>query len=175
MVVAPVTRRVETTGPDARTALARSRLLGPVATRGNGQPLRHHDGAKILAGNRAGGEEASILIGIFGPAIDGTGSQQCREAIACGAAARPGPAVCRIAILGQFRRIEAQQADPHIAQTEAVAIADPRLPRYRRRGLIEQRGEQPGAGQNDDCQDGTARTAEERKAIQLPTPDFTDR
>ncbi len=175
MVIPPVPGCIKTAGPDAGATLASGRLLGPVPTGGNGQPLRHHDGTEVAAAGGAGGQEAPVLVRILGPTLHGAAGQQCCHPIARRAPAGPGPAIRPITILGQFRRVEAEQTDARLAQPETVAVAGARLTGNRWQGLIKHRREQRGGGQNDNCQHGSAPTAKERKTIQLPTPDFTAR
>jgi hypothetical protein len=175
MVIAPIAGCIKSARPDTGAALASPGFLGPVAARGNGQSLCHHDATQVTAIHNAGGQQAIILIGVLGTALHGANGQQFGEPVACDTPAGPGPTIRPVTLLSQLRSVQSKQADTRIAQPEAVAVAGARPAGYRGRRLIQQRSEQPCRGQNDNCQHGAARAAKERKAMQLPPPDFTAR
>lgn len=175
MIVAPIARSVEAAGPDAQTCLPGGGLLCPVGPRGYGQAFSHHGCAEVAPLNRAGGEDAAILIGAVGPAIDRAGRKQRGHTIARGPAAGPWGAVGRVALLGQFGSIKAEQADAGFPETEAVAVACPSLPRDWRQGLIESGGEQCCSGQNHDGEQGAGLSPEKRIATEMSSQDFTTR
>jgi hypothetical protein len=175
MVVAPVARRIKIAGPDAQPVGAGSRLLGAVAARIDGQSFGHHDAAKVSAGNRAGGEQAIILVHALGTAIGRASGQQFRQPAPRGLAAGPGSAIGVGAILLQFGRIEAEQANTVLVETKAVAIAGARLPRDGRRRLIQRGGDQGQNGQNGDRQQRATGAAKDGAGRTMSTQDFTAR
>lgn len=126
MIVTPAARGLEVSGPDAQTPLASCSLLAVVAVSRHGQPLGNHGGAKIATSHAAGGQQPSILIDIFGVTVRRTASQQRRHAITGCLAAGPATAVRIPAVLRQLGRIEAQEANAILAETETVTIADAR-------------------------------------------------
>lgn len=175
MVFAPIARRFEIARPDAQPIPTGGRFLDPVASRGDSQALGHHGAAKVAAGHNAGRQQPVILIGILRAAIGGAGGQQLRHAITRRPAARPGLAVGAGALLRQFGRIQAQQADALVAQAKAVAITDAPLPPDRRWRLIEGRGKHSQRRQNGDGQQRPTGRAKDGVVFGLSTQDFTAR
>ena len=175
MVVAPVTRRIEVTGPDALTIATGGSLLGPVSPGGNREPLGHHDRTKVAAGNEAGGQQAIVLVHIFGTAIGRTGSKQLCHPVARHLATAPGSAIGRRAVLCQLGRIETQQPDAVFGQTETVAIAGAAEPGDRRRRLIEGSRNHGSQGKHPYSQEHPDGTAKEWVAMAESAQDFTTR
>ena len=175
MVVAPGAGRVEVAGPDAEASIAGGGFLGPVAAHGNGKALGDHGGAEIAAINAAGGKKATILIGVFGATIGGAGGQELGHAVAGRAAAGPGFPAIGSAVLRQFRRVEAEQANAIIAQAKAVAIAGAGEAGNWRRRAIQSGSDQRQHGQNRYGQEGSARAAKDGIASASWLQDFTAR
>jgi hypothetical protein len=90
MIVTPTARRFKIADPDAETITASGSLLLPVSPGGDRQTFSDHRGAEVTASDQAGGEQAVVLIDIFGPAVSRAGGQQLRHTIACQPAAGPG-------------------------------------------------------------------------------------
>ncbi len=175
MIVAPVARRIEVTGPDAETITAGGGLLGPVSPRGDRKPLGHHGRAKIATGNQTGGQQAIVLVHILGSAVGQTGSKQLCHPVARRPATAPDSTIGRGAVLCQFGGIETQQPDAVFAQAETVAIAGAAEPGDRRRRLIEGSRNHGSQGKHPYSQERPDGTAKEWVAMAESAQDFTTR
>lgn len=175
MVVAPVTRRIEVTGPDAQTIATGGSLLGPVSPGGDREPLGHHGRPKVATGNEAGGQQAIVLVHIFGTAIGRTGSKQLCHPVARHLATAPGSAIGRRAVLCQLGRIQTQQPDTVLAEAETVAIAGAAKPRDGQRRLIEGSRDQGSQSKHPDGQERPGGTAKAWSMTAESAQDFTTR
>ena len=175
MVVAPVTRRIEVTGPDAQTITTGGSLLAPVSPGGDRESLGDHGRTKVATGNQAGGEQAIVLVHIFGTAIGRTGSKQLCHPVARRPATAPGSAIGRRAVLCQLGRIQTQQPDAVFAEAETVAIAGAAEPRDGRRRLIEGSRDQGSQGKHPDGQERPGGTAKAWSTTAESAQDFTTR
>lgn len=128
-----------------------------------------------MAGNETRGQQAIVLIYIFGTAISRTGGEQLCHAVARRPAAGPGLTIGIGAVLGQLRRVKTQEPDAVLVEPEAVAIAGTAEPRNRWRRLIEGSRHQRRNSKQRDGQQRSARAAKERFAMAESRPDFTTR
>ena len=175
MIVTPVTRCLKVARPDAQAITTGGGLLAPVSPGGDSEAFGHHGSTKIVAGNQASGQQAIVLIHVFGTAIGGTGGEQLHHAVARRQAAWPGLTVSIGAVLGQLGRVNTQEPDAVLAEAEAVAVAGTAEPRNRRWRLIEGSGQQCRSSKQPDGQERPARAAKERFVMAEPTQDFTTR
>lgn len=175
MILAPVTRRIEIAGPDAQPVATGGRLLDPVAPRSHRKSLGDHGRTEVVAGNQARGQQAIVLIHIFGAAVGRPPGEQLRHAVARSPAAGPGPAIGIGAILGQFGRVKAQKPDPVVTEAQAIAIAGPTGPGQGRRRLIEGSRHYRRGDQQPNGQQRPAGAAKQRLALVESGPDFTTR
>lgn len=175
MIVAPVARRVEAALPDAGAAPSSLLLLGPVGARRNGKAFADHHRGEVPALNGAGGENSAISVVAIGLAFDRPATQQFRHAIAGHMAAGPLAAPCPVALLREFWRIEAEEADAGLADAKAVPVAGARPASQRSPGLIECGGDKGGSCQDQDSEKGSAAGAEDRLLGKLSAADFTTR
>jgi hypothetical protein len=175
MVVAPITRCLEVAGPDAQAILAGGRLLDPVSTRSDCEPLGNHGSTKITTGNPATGQQPVELIDIFGAAIGGTVGQQLCHAVTRRATAGPDRAIGTGAVLAQLRRVEAQEPDTTFPQAEAVTVTGAAVAGNRRGRRIERGRNQRRNGQQANGQERPAGATKERVAMAKSAPDFITR
>lgn len=175
MIVAPIARGIEVTGPDAQAVATGGRLLDPVSSRGDGKSFGHHGRTEIATGNQAGGQQATIAVHVFRAAIGGTGGKQLRHAVASRPAATPALAIGASAILRQLRRVQAQQPDAVLTKAETVAIAGAAEPGDWRWRLIEGGSDHGRRGEHSDRQERTGRATKETVTMVESMKDFTTR
>jgi hypothetical protein len=175
VIVAPIARRIKIASPDAEAITASGSLLLPVSPGGDRKTLSDHGGAKINPSHQAGGEQAIVLIDIFGAAVSGTGRQQLRHAITRCPAAGPGRTGGIGTALRQFRCIQAQQPDAIRPQSEAIAIARASRAGNGRRGPVQRRCHERRDSQHPYGQQRPAGATKQRFALVESRPDFTTR
>lgn len=175
MIVAPVTRCLKVARPDTHAIATGGGLLAPISPRSHREAFSHHGSTKIVAGNQTGGQQAIVLVNIFGTAIGGPSGEQLHHAVACRPTAWPGLTVGIGAVLRELRCVNTQEPDAVLAEAEAVAVAGTAEPGNRRWRLIEGSRDQCSSGKQPDGQERPARAAKERFAMAESTQDFTTR
>lgn len=175
MIIAPVTWCREIPGPYAPAVTAGSCLLKPIAACRYGEALAHQHGTKIAAANRARGEQAAVLVKILGAAVGCPSCEQCGHTITRHPATGPVVASGVDAVLGEFGRIKAEQANAVVAQAEAVAVAGARMAGYWGRRGIERRRSDSHNREDGHGQQNAARATKDGIVLGLSTQDFTAR
>jgi hypothetical protein len=175
VIVAPVARRFKVAGPDAETITASGSLLLPISPGGDCKTFGDHRGAKITPRHLASGEQAVVLIDIFGAAIGWTGGQQLRHAITRRPATGPGRPGGIGTVLRQFGCIQAQQPDAILPEAQAIAIAGARRAGNGCRWLIEGGRDDRRDGQQPYRQERPDGAAKQRFVLVESRPDFTTR
>jgi hypothetical protein len=175
MIIAPVGGSIKASGPDAVLAGTGRLFLAPIVAGGDREAFGDQDCAKIVAADRAAGEQAVVLILVFGDAVHRARSEKRGHAVAGFVAAGPVAAVGPGARLGKFGRVEPQEANPVVAEAEAVAVTGPGLAGHRRWWRVELRGHQRQHSQNHNGQQRTTAAGKDAVSVGLSTQDFTAR